>query len=207
MDWKRNIWTPAESDLFKRLNTPRKIQDFLDDLPYDPTDGYRSARQALKNGKDHCFGGSMIACAALRYHGEKPLILGLVSEKDDEDHVITIYRKNTLWGAISKSKFAVLRFRDPVYTSIRELVMTYFEFYFNSKGKKTLRQYSSLIDLTKYDDEWMISEEHVQSVDNALCTAKHYGLLSSKTKKQISKVDNDLLKLGFIGVDKTQYPY
>ncbi|MBI4918482.1 hypothetical protein HY837_01020, partial [archaeon] len=136
MNNKNNIWTPKERSLLARLDSPRKVQDYLDSIKYDPTDGARSARRVMREQKSHCFGGALFACAAFRYHRRPPLIVDLESCKgEDEDHIIAIFKEDNYWGAVSKSKFEVLRFRDPVYKSLRELVMTFFEFYFNSKGK------------------------------------------------------------------------
>ncbi|MBI5066389.1 hypothetical protein HZA97_09220 [Candidatus Woesearchaeota archaeon] len=208
VDKKQNIWTPKERNLLETLDTPRKIQDYLDDIKYDPSDGARSPRITIKERKSHCFGGALLAAAALRYHGKPPLILDLECSKgEDEDHVLAIYKQNGYWGAVSKSKFAVIRFRDPVYKNLRELVMTFYEFFFNSKGKKTLRTYSNPIDLTKFDDDWMISENTLDNLEDHLFKIQHHNILTPKNVNAVNKVDQKLLELGFIGVDKGMYSY
>src|SRR3989344_4797858 len=129
----------------KRLNTPEKIQDFINRLPFNfekRGETYMSVARSLKTGRIHCFEGALIAAAALWIQGERPLLLDLKPDKSDIDHVVALFRRNGFWGAISKTNHAVLRYREPVYKSIRELAMSYFHEYFLNNGKKTLRSYS-----------------------------------------------------------------
>ena len=148
----KELLTPAEQAVFKKLDSPNKIQDFLDSLPINfelKGETYMSPRRVLRTKTAHCFEGALVAAAALAYHGKKPLLLDLRTSADDEDHVVTLYRENGYWGAISKTNHPVLRYRDGVYKTPRELVMSYFHEYFMSKnGKKTLREYSNPFDLS-----------------------------------------------------------
>src|SRR5690606_22648808 len=136
-------FTKDELKIIKKLNTPSKIQDFLNSLEInieEDGDTSYSPRTVLKKRKAHCVEGAVLAAAILRFHGQKPLILDLETSNDDFDHVIALFNKNGYWGAISKTNHAVLRYREPVYKTIRELVMSYFhEYFLNKNGKKTLR--------------------------------------------------------------------
>src|SRR5262245_5754390 len=145
-----------------KLPTPEKIQKYLDDLPYNKErDGEtcRSPRLVIEYNTAHCFEGALFAAAALRAIGRPALILDLEAVRDD-DHVIAVYRANGYWGAIAKSNYAGLRFRSPVYRTLRELAMSYFEHYYNLKGEKTLRAYSRPVNLARFDPiEWITSAE------------------------------------------------
>ena len=145
------LYTPRETKLFKSLDSPKKIQDFLAfKIRHNPAkDGVecRSPREVLKIGKAHCMEGALLAAAILEFHGYKPLLLDLRSTSDDLDHVVALFRQFGCWGAISKTNHAVLRYREPVYRSVRELALSYFHEYFLDNGKKTLREYSAPVDL------------------------------------------------------------
>src|SRR6476620_11639917 len=148
-------------NVLRKLSTPEKIQKYLDDLPYNKEkDGEtcRSPRLVLEYNTAHCFEGALFAAAALRANGKPPLILDLASVRDD-DHVIAVYRANGCWGSIGKSNYAGLRFRSPVYRTLRELALSYFEHYYNLKGERTLRAYSVPVNLARLDSKhWMTAE-------------------------------------------------
>ncbi len=175
--------TTKERALFKKLSTPRKIQDFLDTLPYNYEkngDTCRSVRNALKARKAHCIEGAFIAAAALQYHGHKPLILDFKCLPIDEDHVVTLYRINGYWGAISKTNHAIIRFRDPIYRTIRELALSYFHEYFMfENGAKTLRWYSRPLSLARFGDDWITGED-CWDIAYALDTSPHYAFVPSQ---------------------------
>lgn len=170
-------FTPTERALFKRLSTPEKIQDFLDTLPANyEKDGEtcRSVRATLQAGKAHCIEGAFIAAAALWYHGDKPLLLDLKSLPSDDDHVVALFKKNGYWGAISKTNHAVLRYRDPIYKTIRELTLSYFhEYYMKSTGKKTLRTCSKPFSLARYGKKWITGEEDLWQIAADLDDSPH----------------------------------
>lgn len=170
-----------EREVLRKLSTPEKIQDFLDRLPINHEkngDTYFSPRRVLREKKAHCIEGAMLAAVALWLHGEEPLLLDLKTLRCDYDHVVALYRRNGYWGAISKTNHAVLRFRDPLYRTVRELVLSYFHEYFMSDtGKKTLLSYSRPLSLKRFGTEWITSEEDLWNIADALDHAPHYPLV------------------------------
>ena len=176
-----------EIKILKALNTPKKIQDFLNKIPInfeEKGDTCLSPRMVLREHRAHCIEGAMVAAVALRLNGEKPLVLDLTSVPRDFDHVVCVFKRNGCLGAISKTNHAVLRYREPIYKSIRELVMSFFHEYFDDNGKKTLRQYSLPVDLSRFDHlNWMASEENVWEIPDYLAKVKHFPML---TRSQIA---------------------
>ncbi len=169
-----------EERLFKKLSTPAKIQDFLNTLPYNfETNGEtcRSPREVLIHKKAHCLEGACLAAAVLWYHGEKPLLLDLRSTRNDLDHVVALFKKNGCWGAISKTNHAVLRYREPVYKTIRELALSYFHEYFLDTGEKTMRDYSQPFSLISYGTEWVTSVEDLWDIGADLDDSPHISIL------------------------------
>src|SRR5690242_9488678 len=163
----------AERAIFRKLDSPEKIQRFLDqDLAYNKEpDGprCRSPRLVLRDGTAHCMEGALFGAAALRTLGHPPLLLDLEAVRDD-DHVLAIFRSHGLWGAIAKSNYSGLRYREPVYRTLRELVMSYFEHYYNLRKEKTLRRYSRPVNLARFDSiGWMTSEDDVWAIPDYLC--------------------------------------
>ncbi len=152
-------WTAAEKALFRRLDAPLAIQGWLNSIRYDPDLGTRSPRWVIREGKANCFEGAIFAAAALRTLGHPPLLVDMRSHNDD-DHVLAVFKQNGAWGCIAKSNFTVLRFREPVYRTIRELMMSFFDVYFNSIGEKTLRSFSAPFDLSRFDAlSWMTTDD------------------------------------------------
>jgi hypothetical protein len=172
--------TSRQLSVLKRLSTPEKIQDFLNAIPFNHERGgetYRSVEESLRAGRAHCFEGALIAAAALLLHGEKPLLLDLYTNRKDIDHVVVPFKKNGRWGAISKTNHAVLRYREPVYLSIRELVMSYFHEYFLPDGRKTLVSYSRPFDLSKVKLDWLASKENLEELVLMLDRSPHVPIL------------------------------
>ena len=162
---------PKDSQEYKflsRLNTPEKIQTYLEDISFnheEQGETCMSPRRVLRERKAHCIEGAMLAGICLKIQGEKPLIVNLKVEKKDYDHIITIFKRNGYYGAISKTNHAVLRYRDPVYRSIRELVMSYFhEYYLIKDGNKTLLGYSEPINLNRFGSKWITAEEDLWDI-------------------------------------------
>ena len=188
-----------EYRLLRSLSTPHRIQKYLDDLPYNKEhegETCRSPRRVIRDETAHCFEGALFAAAALRVGGQPPLLLDLESVRDD-DHVIAIYRDHQCWGAIAKSNYSGLRFREPVYRSLRELVMSYFEHYYNPAGEKTLRAYSRPIDLKRFDRiDWMTAESDLWAIPEYLYTISHTPILT--TRKRM-RMDQRLFDAGFLG--------
>ena len=181
--------TVAEIKILKRLNTPKKIQDFLESLPFnfEPNgDVLRSPRRVLKEGGAHCIEGALVAAAALLINGERPLLLDLRAAKHDFDHVVTLFKKDGHWGAISKTNHGVLRYRDPINQTVRELAMSYFHEYFDDKGRKNLRAYSRPFDLRPYLKRgWLTDENDLWYIERALDDSPHERIL---TKSQMARL-------------------
>jgi hypothetical protein len=186
--------------LLRKLSTPEKIQRYLDELPYNKEkDGEtcRSPRLVLEHNTAHCFEGALFAAAALRVNGRTPLLLDLESVRDD-DHVIAVYRANDCWGAVAKSNYAGLQFRSPVYRTLRELALSYFEHYYNLKGEKTLRAYSRPVSLARFDSiDWMTTEEPLWAIAEYLCTIKHTPIFNGTMGRMY--MDERLYKAGLFG--------
>ncbi len=184
-----NTLSPHELRTLRTLNTPGKIQDFLDRIPQNfelHGDGCLSPRRVLRERRAHCIEGAMLAGVALRLQGRPPLVVDLEASNDDHDHVIAVFRERGYWGAISKTNHASLRYRDPVYRTLRELVMSYFHEYFIANGKKTLRSFSEPVDLRRFDKRgWMTAEEDVWYVPEYLCDVRHEKIL---TRSQIASL-------------------
>ena len=191
--------TAHEQRLLRSLSTPWKIQKYLDALPYNKEpngDTCRSPRRTIRDQTAHCFEAALLAAAALHVHAHPPLILDLESVRDD-DHVITVFRMDRLWGAMAKSNYSGLRFREPVYRTLRELVMSYFEHYYNLKGEKTLRAFSRPVNLTRFHNlNWMTSEEDVWEIPEYLTTIHHTPILQTNRRMFM---DKRLYEAGLLG--------
>ena len=198
----RDTFTPAERAVFQRLRTPDKIQQFIDDLAYNKEHGgetCRSPRRVLRDRTGHCMEGALFGAAALRMQGYPPLLLDLEAERDD-DHVLAIFRMRGCWGAIAKSNFSGLRYREPVYRTLRELVMSYFEHYYNLRREKTLRQYSRPVNLRRFDSAgWMTAEEDLWYISDYLCTIRHTPVMPVRVVKHLARVDARLFSAGLLG--------
>src|ERR1035441_609776 len=187
----------------RRLNTPEKIQRFLDcDVAYNKERGgptIRSPRRVLGDRTAHCLEGALFGAAALRANGFPPLLLDLEAVRDD-DHVLAIFRQRGHWGAIAKSNYAGLRFREPVYRTLRELAISYFEHYYNLAGEKTLRNYSRPVDLRRFDAlGWMTAEDDVWEIPRHLTGIPHTPLLNSDLTRRLNRVDARLQAAGKLG--------
>ncbi len=192
--------SPVEENIFQKLSTPAKIQDFLNTLPYNfEVDGEtcRSPRQVLQHKKAHCLEGAYLAAAVLWYHGHPPLLLDLRSTKQDLDHVVALFKKGGYWGAISKTNHAVLRYREPIYQSIRELAVSYFHEYFLDNGNKTLREYSRAFSLKQYGTSWITSADDLWEIGADLDDSSHSLILPKGfVSKSLRKADEIEIKAG-----------
>ena len=186
----------------RRLDTPSKIQQFLDEIPYNTEDEgetLRSPRRVLRDQTANCIEGAVLAAAALRVQGAPPLIMDLTAVHD-EDHVIAVYRWRRLWGAIGTSKFTGLRNREPVYRTLRELAMSYFEHYFNLDGERTLRGYGRPVNLTRFDRlHWMTAEIDLWSIAEHLERIPHVALLPSSVTRRLTPVSRGVKAAGLLG--------
>jgi hypothetical protein len=183
----------------RALKTPPKIQQFIDDLTYQYADTAWSPQRVLRERKGHCMEGALVAAAALRMQGHPPLLMDLEAVHDD-DHVIALYREHGLWGGIAKSNFAGLRFRSPVYRTLRELALSYVEHYYNLRGQRTLRAYSVPVNLARLDARhWMAAEDDVWCVPELLIAAKHYPLYPHKVARALPRLDRRSFEAGMHG--------
>ena len=197
----RKLWTPAERAVLARMDTPFKVQGWLNSIAYDPAPGTASPRRVMRERKANCFEGALFAAAAFRFHGRPPLVVDMRSWNDD-DHVLAVFRQNGAWGCVAKSNYTVLRFREPVYRSIRELMMSFFDVYFNPIGQKTLRAYSVPYDVSRFDGmSWMTTEEDISDVGDALDKARHYKVLTPAQIRSLQITEPTLVKAGLLGAD------
>lgn len=181
--WKHSL-TKEEVLLFKRLKTPSHIQSYLESLPFNfekKGETCRSPREVIIHKEAHCMEGALLAASMLWYHGKKPLLLDLKATRPDLDHVVTLFKENGRFGAISKTNHAVLRFRDPVYKSVRELALSYFHEYFLDGGKKTLRSFSQPFSLIPFGTEWITSSKNLWYLPRALDKSKHSPIATPAT--------------------------
>jgi hypothetical protein len=199
-----NRFTPAELRKLRSLKDPHDIQRFLDDMPYHLADTAWSPRLVLRENTSHCLEGAIFAAAALRANGFPPLLLDFEAEHDT-DHVMAIYRVNDHWGAIAKSNFTGCRYREPVYRSLRELAMSYFNLYFNLRRERTMRTFSRPVNLRRFDHlQWMTTEKPVWFIVNYLFEIHHYKLLRPGMAKRLHRVDERLFQAECVGrVKKT----
>lgn len=195
-----------ELKILKPLNTPIKIQNFLDTLKINfelNGDTCLSPRKVLQEQHCHCIEAAMLAALALRINNQPPLLVDMKATSFDLDHVITVFKQGNHWGAISKSNHAVLRYREPIYKSIRELIMSYFNEYTDDFGRKTLRSYSIPLNLTRFNNlNWPTSQENLWKIAEHLDKIKHYPILSRSQIQRLRKADKMEIKLGQL----TEYP-
>ena len=200
-------WTASEKKFLKSLKTPAHIQEYLDSLKYNTDDIVRSPRQVIQTKLAHCFDGALFAACALDYHAEKTVLVALYANGNDDDHVITTFRRKGYWGAIAKSNYVPLRWRDPVYKTLRELVMSYFEGYFTLDGFRTMRAYSHPFNVTKIRDiEWRTAEEDLDPIGKRIDIPGKIQLLPkwmSETwlKKELKLADKRSIKGASVGLD------
>ncbi len=191
--------SPMDLRTLRALKTPVRIQKFIDALTYQYADTAGSPQRVLRERKGHCMEGALVAAAALRVNGHRPLLMDLEAVHDD-DHVIALYKEGSLWGGIAKSNFAGLRFRAPVYRTLRELALSYVEHYYNLRGERTLRAYSVPVSLDRLDRfHWMTSEEDVWCVAEALIAARHYPLFPDKVARALPRLDRRSFEAGMHG--------
>ena len=191
----KNIFSLPEKEfkILEKLNTPVKIQTFLDKLKinFEPDgDTVLSPMTVLQKGTCHCIEAAVLAALALRIHGYEPLLVDLTASANDFDHVITVFKKDGCWGAISKTNHAVLRYREPIYKSVRELVMSFFHEYFDDSGRKNLRSFSLPVNLKRFDKKgWMTTLEEVYYIPEYLVEVKHYPILTRKQIRNLRRAD------------------
>jgi len=187
----KSVLTETESKILRKLCSPQKIQDFLDAIPINlELDGYTymSPRRVLRNQKAHCLEGALLAAAAYAFHGGRPMLLDFQAAYDDEDHVVALYQENGHWGAISKTNHPGLRYRDPIYRSMRDLAASYFHEYYMWDGRKSLRFYSRPFDLSRYAPQrWVTAMEDLDWLAHALDASPHTSLVPKGNLRRLRR--------------------
>jgi hypothetical protein len=196
----RALLSPDESAVFKKLSNPNTIQDYLDSFPinFSTVGDVLSPRRVLEENTAQCLEGALFAAASLAYHGQTPLLLDFQTIAQDEDHVVALFKRNGFWGAISKTNHAILRFRDPVYASIRELSMSYFHEYYMRDGRKSMRAFSTRpFDLRRYEPSaWVTAKRSLDQLAQDLDDAPHtpaFAKSEFKVLRRASKLEQKLL--------------
>jgi hypothetical protein len=195
----QNVWTPKELTTIRTLKTPYAIQQFLDATSYSAESRYRSPRAVLHDRTAHCFDGAVFAAAMLRRLGFTPLIVDMQAVRDD-DHVIAVFKKNGCFGSIAKSNFSGLRYREPIYKNVRELVMSYFELFYNVKKEKTLRQFTVPLNLSPYKN-FEFDEEVMEAIGLKLSYIPVTKLMTPSQIRSLQKVDERSYRSGLLGAN------
>jgi len=192
-------FTPSELRTLRALKTPAGIQKFLDELPYNLSYTAASPRKVLHDRTASCLEVGIVAAAAVRVLGFPPLIFDLEAAQDT-DHVVAIFKVRGHWGAVAKSNFTGCRYREPVYRSLRELAMSYFNIYFNLRGERTLRRYSRPVNLARFDHlNWMTTEKPIWFIAEYLCDIPHVSLLTPALEKNLTRVDRRTMSGEMVG--------
>jgi hypothetical protein len=192
-------FSPAEFRALRALKSPAGIQRFLDEVPYHLAGTAWSPRMVLRKKTAHCLEGAIFAAAALRVLGFPPLILDLEADQDT-DHVLAVFKMRGHWGAIAKSNFSGCRYREPVYRTLRELALSYFNIYFNLRGERTLRRYSRPVNLARFDNRyWMTTKKDVWFIAEYLCDISHQPLLKRGLEKYLTRVDRRTWESEMVG--------
>jgi hypothetical protein len=192
-------FTQSELRQLRALKNPAGVQKFLDELSYNLSYTARSPKKVLRDRTASCLEGGIFGAAALRVLGFPPLIFDLEAEQDT-DHVVAIFKVRSHWGAVAKSNFTGCRYREPVYRSLRELAMSYFNIYFNLRGERTLRRYSRPVTLARFDQlNWMTTEKPIWFVAEYLCEIPHVSLLTPAMEKNLTRVDRRTVRGEMVG--------
>jgi len=195
--------TKSERRILGRLTTPGKIQTFLDELAYSTEKTYRCPLRVLRERVAHCYDGALFAAAMLRRRGHPPLILEMLPNRRDDDHLLALFKQDGHWGAVGKSNFVGLRFREPVYRTLRELIMSYFEQFYNVEREKTLRGYTLPLNLQSFDRHgWMVRDEPMEWIAEKLDRTRRVRLFTPKMIKELSPLDLRAYRAGLMGADE-----
>lgn len=197
------VLTESEHQLISTLATPARIQVFLDELPYSTEHIYRCPLRVLRERIAHCFDGALFAAATLRRLGYPPLIMEMLPNDRDDDHLLAIYKNNGHWGAIAKSNFVGLRFREPIYRTLRELMMSYFEQFYNLEREKTLRSYTLPLNLKAFDAlDWMTKDDFLEHIAQKLDRIRRIPVLTQPMISALSLVDERSYRAGLMGANE-----
>jgi hypothetical protein len=200
---RKNTWRRGELAVLRKLRHPAAIQSFIDSFAYNTDKITRSPRGVIGTGRAHCFDGAMFAAAAIEYHGGKPWLIDLRANDEDDDHILAIFSRNGLYGSIGQSNYTGGRYRDPVFRTIRELVMSYFCVYFNLAGRKTLREFSGIFDLRKVRDiDWRFTTADLSMLGDRIDSIRHYRCIPSKSERELAIADSRTFKAETLFLDK-----
>jgi hypothetical protein len=183
-----SLLSSDEKAILKKLKTPERVQEYLDALPINfelKGDTIFSPRRVMREQKAHCVEGALFAAAALAFHGRPPLLMDIQTAPYDDDHVLALFKEDGRWGAISKTNHTILRWRDPVYASVRELAMSYFHEYIVADGEKTMRAFSKAFDLSRYGAEWVVAEEDLVDLIVDLDDSPHFPIASKAAMRRL----------------------
>ncbi len=193
---------PEQRTQFLALTSPAGIQAYLDSLPYIAEELDRSPLRVMTDGQCHCLDGGLFAALALARLGYRPLVLDLRPDPGkDDDHVLAVYQVDGLWGCVAKSNYPVLRSREPVYRSLRELAMSYFDFYFSVNKEKSLRGYTRPLDLERFPPDWMWEEAVVARIAKRIYALKTIPLIPPASAVRLSPADERTYQAASLGVD------
>ena len=193
------LWNRSERSLLRRLDAPHRIQEFLDGIPYSLDRFYRAPRRVMRERRALCTDGAVFAAAALRELGYAPLIMEMCAERDD-DHLLAVFKERGHFGAVAKSNCSGLRFREPVYRSLRELVMSYFDDYFDLEGRRSMRTYSGVLNLKRFDGlDWTVEDAALDKIVAALEGGRHYAVVDRAMVRNLSRVDERSYRAGLLG--------
>jgi len=191
-----------ELALLRRLSTPFRIQEFLLSLEYSSDERYRSPKSVIRDRVAHCFDGALFAAAALRFIGHPPVIVDMLPNERDDDHIIAIFRKQGHWGAVAKSNFAGLTYREPIYRNLRELVLSYFEQFYNIEREKTLRAYTAPLNLASFDRiNWMGDDARLDDIGIRLDEVRKVKLITPAMARGLSPIDRRSYEAGLAGAN------
>ncbi len=197
------VLTESEQQFISTLTAPARIQAFLDELPYSTEHIYRCPLRVLRERRAHCFDGALFTAAMLRRLGYPPLIMDMLPNERDDDHMLALYKSNGHWGAVAKSNFVGLRFREPIYRTLRELVMSYFEQFYNVEREKTLRSYTLPLNLKYFDQwDWMIRDEFLERIAQKLDRIRRVPVLTEPMISALSLVDERSCQAGLMGANE-----
>ncbi len=197
------VLTKSERQEIAQLTTPIKIQVFLDGFPYRAEAIYRCPLRVFRERIAHCFDGALFAAAVLRRLGHPPLVLEMLPNDRDDDHMLALYKRDGHWGAVAKSNFVGLRFREPIYRTLRELVMSYFEQFYNLEREKTLRSYTGPLNLKAFDRfKWMTCDEPLERIGKQLDKIRKVRLLTRRMVTGLSLIDERSYQAGLLGANE-----
>lgn len=196
--------TRSEARLVAGLTTPSRIQSFLDSVEYSEEERYRCPLTVLRDGKGHCFDGALFGAAMLRRIGHPPLITDIIPNDNDDDHLLALYKIDGHWGAVAKSNYSGLRFREPVYRTLRELILSYFEDFFNAIGEKTMRAYTRPLNLTAFDRlHWETKDEALDAIGEKLDEIRKFKPITQSMIRHLSFADQRSVQAGLLGAKAT----